>query len=96
MFCVVFRYALSIPAGQTAVVDTCSTTGYDSRLSWGSSCTACNTTVDDLCGDDASITIPIQSMTATTTVLVLVSGWRAANVGAFVLSTRCSGAPVLA
>jgi hypothetical protein len=79
-----------IPAGQGAVVDTCTTTTYDSRLSWGYSCDTCNSTVDDFCGNDASITIPVQSQT--TTVYVLVSGYRVTSLGPFVLTTRCSGA----
>jgi hypothetical protein len=88
---VFLRFALTIPAGQGALVDTCSSVaGYDSRLSWGTSCEACNSTVDDFCGTDASITIPIQSQTATTTVYVLVSGWQASNTDAFTLTTQCS------
>jgi hypothetical protein len=83
------RYTLTIPAGQGTLIDTCSSVaGYDARLSWGLQCDVCTSSVDDACGLQSSITIPVQSQA--TTVFVLVSGYQAQNTGTFTLSTQCS------
>jgi hypothetical protein len=87
-----------VPAGQQVVVDTCSSNAnfggraYDGRLSWGFDCNSCNTTVDDYCGLQSSLTIPVLSAASATLVNVLVSGFTVGNTGPFTLTVTC-GSP---
>jgi hypothetical protein len=53
----------------------------------GYSCTACNTTNDNFCGLQSSITLPVHSQD--TDIFIMVSGANAASVGSFVLSSWC-------
>jgi hypothetical protein len=93
--CLSLRYQLSVPAGQQAVVDTCRSTAnfggraYDARLSWGFDCNSCNTTSDDACGMQSSLTIPVLSAASPTLVNVLVSGFTVGNTGPFTLTVVC-------
>jgi hypothetical protein len=90
-----FRYRIFAKPGSAVVLDTCTGSDFDTRLSYSTTdnCVTCLGTYDDQCaaGSSFGIVPAPQGMWYN----VLVSGFLAKDTGSFALRARCAGEQVM-